>query len=526
MLLPPSIVSRISPLLALFPLVGAFSLTPVLAQSITPATDGTETVVTPQGNRFNITGGKTSADGTNLFQSFSQFGLNTGQIADFQSNPAIQNILGRVVGGNASIINGLIQVSGSQANLYLMNPAGIVFGRDAQLNVPASFFATTATGIGFGNNWFNATGVNDYAALVGTPRIFAFTTPVPGAIINSGNLAVKEGKNLTLLGGTVTNTGEISAPGGQITLSAVAGDSVVRLSQTGHLLSLDIQSSEQSSTANSIPFTPLSLPELLTGGTGDHATGLTVNNDGTVQLTGGINIPTEPGTTIVAGKLDTSSIQGGVGGTVNVLGNKVGVIGGNIDVSGTNGGGRVLIGGDYQGKGTVPNASRSYVSSDSVINANSLLNGNGGRVIVWADQITGFYGNISARGGTNSGNGGFVEVSGKENLQFAGVVDTLAPNGQVGTLLLDPKNILIQAGGADPVLGNSLFGDNPTGTSIISGANLSAAINQGNVTLQANNDITIADNITGNTAGNGLTLQAGRSIIINPNNIISCATRF
>jgi filamentous hemagglutinin family protein len=500
--------------------VGAFSLTPVLAQSITPATDGTETVVTPQGNRFNITGGKTSADGTNLFQSFSQFGLNTGQIADFQSNPAIQNILGRVVGGNASIINGLIQVSGSQANLYLMNPAGIVFGRDAQLNVPASFFATTATGIGFGNNWFNATGVNDYAALVGTPRIFAFTTPVPGAIINSGNLAVKEGKNLTLLGGTVTNTGEISAPGGQITLSAVAGDSVVRLSQTGHLLSLDIQSSEQSSTANSIPFTPLSLPELLTGGTGDHATGLTVNNDGTVQLTGGINIPTEPGTTIVAGKLDTSSIQGGVGGTVNVLGNKVGVIGGNIDVSGTNGGGRVLIGGDYQGKGTVPNASRSYVSSDSVINANSLLNGNGGHVVVWTDQLTGFYGNISARGGANSGNGGFVEVSGKENLQFAGVVETLAPNGQVGTLLLDPKNILIQAGGADPVLGNSLFGDNPTGTSIISGANLSAAINQGNVTLQANNDITIADNITGNTAGNGLTLQAGRSIIINPNNII------
>ena len=213
MLLPPSIVSRISPLLAVFPLVGAFSLTPVLAQSITSATDGTETVVTPQGNRFNITGGKTSADGTNLFQSFSQFGLNTGQIADFQSNPAIQNILGRVVGGNASIINGLIQVSGSQANLYLMNPAGIVFGRDAQLNVPASFFATTATGIGFGNNWFNATGVNDYAALVGTPSTFAFTTPVPGAIINSGNLAVKEGQNLTLLGGTVTNTGEISAPG-------------------------------------------------------------------------------------------------------------------------------------------------------------------------------------------------------------------------------------------------------------------------------------------------------------------------
>jgi filamentous hemagglutinin family protein len=408
MLLP--LVRRIHPLLAVVPLLGYLSAAPVLAQSITPANDGTGTLVIPQGNRFNITGGKTSSDGANLFQSFNQFGLNSEQIANFQSNPAIQNILGRVVGGDASIINGLIQVSGSNANLYLMNPAGIVFGSNAQLNVPASFFATTATGIGFGDNWFNATGVSDYTALNATPSAFAFTTPVPGSIVNAGSLAVAPGKSITLQGGTVTNTGEISAPGGQVTLSAVPGQSLVRLSQAGYVLNLEIQPVGSSATPNPLPFTPLSLPELLTGGTGGNATGLTVNGDGTVQLTGsGVGIPTDSGTTIVAGKVDTSSTTPGqTGGTVNVLGDKVGVIGGNIDASGTNGGGTVLIGGDYQGQGTVPNASRTFVSSDSVMNADSLLDGDGGRVIIWANDITGFYGNISARGGISSGNGCFV----------------------------------------------------------------------------------------------------------------------
>jgi hypothetical protein len=71
------------------------------------------------------------------------------------------------------------------------------------------------------------------------------------------------------------------------------------------------------------------------------------------------------------------------------------LFGATINASGTSGGGTVLIGGDEQGKGTVPNASRTYVSPDSVISANSLLNGNGGRVIIWADDVTGFYGNIT-----------------------------------------------------------------------------------------------------------------------------------
>jgi filamentous hemagglutinin family protein len=101
-----------------------------------------------KGNTINITGGQTSVNGGNLFHSFDEFGVNTGETANFQSSPEINNILGRVVGGNASIINGILQVTGGNSNLFLMNPAGILFGPNASLNVPADFTATTAT-----SNW-------------------------------------------------------------------------------------------------------------------------------------------------------------------------------------------------------------------------------------------------------------------------------------------------------------------------------------------------------------------------------------
>lgn len=257
------------------------------AQPIAPESglNGTGTIVTPNGNRIDISGGTQS--GANLFHSFEQFGLDQGQIANFLSNPTIQNILGRVVGGDASVINGLIQVTGGNSNLFLMNPAGMIFGPNASLNVPSAFTATTATGIGFGSNWFNALGANDYKSLVGTPNTFAFTTPQPGAIINAGNLRVPPGQNLTLLGGTVASTGQLWAPGGQITVAAVPGKSLVRISQPGLLLSLDIQPLAAADTQPGNWTLPIaSLPELLTGRGGGNATGLRVNSNGQVELIG------------------------------------------------------------------------------------------------------------------------------------------------------------------------------------------------------------------------------------------------
>ncbi|MEQ8999353.1 MAG: CHAT domain-containing protein [Coleofasciculus sp. B1-GNL1-01] len=243
--------------------------------------DSTDTTVNQEGNRFDIEGGELSGDGANLFHSFSEFGLDSGQIANFLSNSSIQNILSRITGGDASVINGLIQITGGTSNLFLMNPAGIIFGNEAQLNVPAAFTATTATGISFGDNLFNATGINDYTSLVGTPNGFVFNTPEPGSIVNTGTLEVNSEQNLSLIGGTVVSTGELVAPDGQITVTTVPGNQWVRISQAGHLLSLEVPAA-----ATEVPFTPLSLPQLLTGGNVGNATGLSVNEQGEVALTG------------------------------------------------------------------------------------------------------------------------------------------------------------------------------------------------------------------------------------------------
>jgi filamentous hemagglutinin family protein len=495
------------------------------AQSVVPAPDNTGTAVNPGSTgRYDITGGSRSKDGANLFHSFTQFGLNSGETANFLSNPGIKNILGRVVGGNPSLINGLIQVTGGNSNLFLINPAGVIFGSNARLDLSGSFFATTASGIGFDNRWFNGTGANDYASLIGTPNAFAFPAQ-SGSIVNAGKLAVGNGQNLTLLGGTVISTGELSAPGGQITVAAVPGENLVRLSQQGMLLSLEVASSPGVSGSTALPFSPLSLPRLLSGRGVENATGISTNAQGQVVLTGGDTVAAVAGTAVVSGAVDVSTANG-TGGTVNVLADRVGLFGANINASGAEGGGTVRIGGDYRGAGSVPNARMTYVDGKSAIAANATQFGNGGKAIVWADYTTTFLGRISARGVSTipgvSGIGGFVEVSGKQRLVFNGTVDTTGTNG-LGTLLLDPENIVITdaATGADDaaIIANNILAtttspqqntsgqqQNSDGASLTSqqqnsdGASLTISATAlesmsatANVVLEALNNITIAD---------------------------------
>lgn len=475
---------------------------PTFAQSITPANDGTGTVINNVTNQngnnlniINITGGQRSSDGGNLFHSFVKFGLTKDEIANFQSNPNIQNIFTRVVGGNPSLINGLLQITGGNSNLFFINPAGVIFGKDARLNLPAAFSATTSSAIGFDSGWFNATGNNNYSILAGQPNNYAFTLTQPGVVVNGGNLGLNPGQNLTLLGGNVVNTGQISVPGGKVTLASVPGKNLVRFSQTGNLLSLDFQPGDISGV-NSLPFTASSLPELLTGNGLATATGLSVDANGNVFLgsqtnIGERNIVTTPGTTIASGRISVSGNDRG--GDVNILGSRVGVSRARVDASGNNGGGKVLIGGDFQGKGTVPNAINTFVSRDSQINVDALVKGDGGRVIAWANQNLGFFGNVSARGGSSGGNGGFVEASGKKNLIFDGFVDTSATNGKFGTLMLDPENILISndatTPGVDVNLINILATDFPGQNITINATTLERQ--QGNIQLAATNNITI-----------------------------------
>ncbi|MEQ9368465.1 MAG: filamentous hemagglutinin N-terminal domain-containing protein [Coleofasciculus chthonoplastes F3-SA18-01] len=494
-------------LLAGLILASTVAIQPVESQPIPSPSDGTGTIVTPDGNRFDITGGSLSEDGANLFHSFEQFGLSSTQIANFFSNPTIHNILTRVVGGDPSMINGLIQVTGGNSNLYLINPAGIVLGQDAQLNVPGDFIATTATGIGFDGGWFQAFSSNDYSNLVGNPNQFVFDTVQPGAIINAGDLSVSAGQNLALIGGTVLNTGSLTAPGGNITVTAVPGTSRVRLSQPGQILSLEIQPLADSQ-GNVLPIEPQMLPELLTNNSGEEVVGVTVNRDRTLTLeASGTQIPTTIGTTIIAGDLDVS---GEVGGDVQVLGDRVGLIATTINTTGLQGGGSVKIGGEYQGEGIIPNASYTYVSHDSVIQADAQDSSDGGQVIVWADQTTQFYGTISARGGMNSGDGGFVEVSWKENLAFDGVVDVGATVGENGQLFLDPKTVEIGTIGAnDGAISDNqiLTGDGVGLTFQISNTAIETALNNGDVSIAAIKNIDINQDIT-STSSNSLTFEA------------------
>ena len=524
-----------SPKLPLFALplslVAVLHCIPAIAQ-ISPANDGTGTRVNRNGNEFRIDGGTLSGDGQSLFQSFEEFGLSANEIATFLSNPDIENVLGRVVGGNASVIDGLIRLSGGDSNLYLMNPAGVIFGSNAQLDVPGSFTATTANGIGFDNTWFHAIGENDYAALVGNPSAFAFSMSNPGSIFNSGELAVNAGQSLTLLGGTVINTGTLTAPGGTITVAAVPGENVVRISQDDALLSLELETLEgaeairatprQTNAPNTLPFTPLDLPTLLSGSGLNHASEITVAADGTVRLTGSETvIPTGSGVAIASGTLDASSSNPAMDSPeINVLGDRVGILNATLDASTPSAGGTIRIGGDYQGQGTVFNASRTFVDANSAIAADALESGNGGRVIIWADETTGFYGSISAHGGGLAGDGGLVEVSGLEFLDFQGLVDTSAPNGNIGTLLLDPTNIeVVEAGGTAPSLADVdtfLDGDlGPGATTTIDAGLIDSAL--ADVILQATNDITFNADINIVQPQASLTAEAGNSIVVNSN---------
>ncbi len=492
------IAARISPISYL-----AYLLLPpvVKAQPIKASTDGTNTIVEKTGNRFNIHGGRLSRDGANLFHSFREFNLYKGQTANFSSTEKIKNIITRVNGGNSSFINGLIKVTGGNSNLYIVNPAGIIFGKNAQLNIPAAFAATTATGIQFNNQLFSATGKNNYASLIGNPSAFTFPKE-PAAIINNGNLQVKPGQNVTLIAGSIVNNGTIRAPGGDIRIAAVPNQSMVRISKEGHLLNLEISSDRLPDSPDG-QIDPLSLPKMLTGeDTRGNATRVTMNQDGQFILTGD-ETATTPGSVVISGNLDVSNTQSTnrslpplsqentklVGGNVEILGDRIALNQANINVSGDGGGGTVSLG-NYTVKQEHNN--HIHVSSDSIISANANLTGKGGNVAIAGEQID-ISGHISARGSGNLGEGGSVQISGGGS--FSGTVDLSAENN-VGDVRLESENITVNPETNFQLSENINFQvsdvENHQFTNLnVSENSLEQMTNNADVTLAATNDITI-----------------------------------
>ncbi|MFG3818353.1 CHAT domain-containing protein [Limnothrix redekei] len=290
---------------------------PALAD-VVPADDGLGTIVDrPNDQQFNITGGSRSSSGTNLFHGFEQFDLEPGDRATFIIDPSIQNIFGRISSGDPSVIDGLVQMSGGSANLYLLNPAGIVFGSTAQVNVPGSFYATSANAVQFGLQWFNVFEGNDLRGLNGTPTAFAFSPLLAGSIVHDGTIQANQ--QVALLGGTVLSTGSIASGANAVTVVAVEGDRVVRIQSIGNILSFDIGIPGLNSPGNSPIrpadtgfFAPLNLPELLSGRAENVATSIAVGDDGTVQLNRtGETVALEPGAALVTGPVNGQ--EGGTG---------------------------------------------------------------------------------------------------------------------------------------------------------------------------------------------------------------------
>ena len=221
---------------------------------ITP--DGTlpnSSNITREVDTFNITGG-TQAGG-NLFHSFGEFSVTTGSTASFNNAVDIQNIISRVTGGSVSSIDGIIRTLGT-ANLFLINPNGIVFGKDASLNVGGSFVGTTANALQFGNiGFFSATEKNIPSSLLTVnPSALLFNQINQGAAIRNNSVApagidpagfnafglrVPNGKSLLLVGGNVSmDGGKLNAYGGRVELGGLAEPGTVALDVDGDNLSL------------------------------------------------------------------------------------------------------------------------------------------------------------------------------------------------------------------------------------------------------------------------------------------------
>ena len=482
------------------------------------ATDGT-TATQVNGNAIAPTGAGT-VNGGNLYHSFSDFNVpqsgvifNTGNSA--VNGADVRNIINRVTGDNPSAVLGTIESRQAfpNANLYLMNPNGIVFGQNARLDIGGSFHATTGTGLGFENGTFNVD-KNSLSFPSGDPKTIRFAVSQPAGLINQGNLAVDTGKSITFTGGSIINTGILTAPSGNIALTSVAGNSQVELRSPDAVLGLQVTNNAVPTNWNGKITELPKLAELLTGKV-PEANQVVVKADGSLALVAApaaTDIAVSNGMAIVSGRVDVSSPDSKAG-NVGIFGEKVGLVNAQIDASGALGGGTVLIGGNFQGNGIAPNALRTFVDSNSKINVSALLRGNAGTAIIWSDLNTRFLGSIIAKGGTLSGDGGLVEVSGKQNLDFRGTVNTFAPKGKIGTLLLDPTDINIIGTGGSFTGGltdvDQLSDINQGGNTLdVNFINTALA----NVTLQATNDINFNTPVSIALSSVGLTAQAGRDI--------------
>ena len=237
------------------------------------------------------------------------------------------------------------------------------------------------------------------------------------------------------------------------------------------------------------------------GGTGS---GGTANRGGQVTVDGGAN-----GAVSLQNATLTVASAAGAGGQVSVTGKQVTLYDAHLNASGATGGGTILVGGGAHGSAAgVPDAAVTTVAGGSSLDASATGNGNGGQVVLWSNDRTDFGGTILSGGGASGGNGGNVEVSSHGSVSFTGNVDTRAPRGNTGSLLLDPTNINVAHGAAGAP--NSTTVDGSGGSVTITDGEISAELVNTNVTLSATGNITdtVSTVVSGINASSALALSA------------------
>ncbi|HAX75248.1 MAG TPA: hypothetical protein DCY88_05280 [Cyanobacteria bacterium UBA11372] len=426
------------------------------AQLIPDTTLGTEhsTVTSISSTVDQINGG--AIRGANLFHSLLEFNVGEGRTVTFTNPAGIQNILTRVTGTNSSNIFGTLGVSGGNANLFLINPNGIIFGQNARLDLKGSFVATTANAIEFGTQgFFNASTPNVPPLLTVNPSAFFFNQIATAPIINESvarnpdnpsirnGIRVPNGKSLLLVGGNVIlNGGIVRANGGRVELGGLAGVGSVGLSVNGDDLHL--------SFPPGVPLADVTLDKsalanvnVLTVGSGSLAINArNLNLLGESWLNAGI-APESNSVDTQAGNIEINAT-----GTITVtdqsriVNNVLGVgKGGNINITTgsltlTNG---ALIGADLAGQGNASNVNINARDTVS-LNASSILShvrntgvGKGGNINITAGSVVN-NGQITALI-FGQGDAGNVSITAREGVSLDG--DVVASSVAIASSVLD-----------------------------------------------------------------------------------------
>lgn len=390
------------------------------------------------------------------------FNIEEGYTVEFLMPGIDSRVLNRITSGVPTEIMGNLLSNGQ---VFIVNPSGVIFGQNAVVNVGALYAAAA----NISNGDFMA-GINRF-------------TDARGIVENRGHLS---GGMIALIGGRVANHGTISAPNGTVVMAA--GSQVYIGEQLGRVF-VQIEAPTNPDTD-------------LLGSSGDAGLDLAAGdvfslaawNTGTIDA-GSVTVHGGSGRTVVSGSIDAH--RGDFGGDVTLLGDSVELRGATVDASGGAGGGRVVIGGDPHSDVNGDRSSYVTIDENSTVRADALVAGDGGSVVVWSDRFTQIDGDLSARGGQLSGDGGMIETSGLRGLRISRMVDARATNGRGGLWLIDPTNIIIAPGSL-----GSLGGWGPTDTAVVGVNLINAALNGGmNVTLTTLNPL-------GNGSGEIIQMEA------------------